>query len=405
MHYSWRIVALTMLMQAVSYGSLVYAFALFVVPWLNEFGMARTDVMLAIFSLQIVSGIFSPFAGRLLDTYSPHWLVPLGGLSLACGLALISFATSWWQVILVYASLLPVGMALTGPLAAQIIITKWFQEKRGFAIGISAIGTSIGGFLVPILCSILLTQYDWRTTILYLASLALLLICPLSWFILQRRPPIALNLTAALGEGALPASGEQSWTTREILSTRVFWLPIIAFLGLGLAFSGVQFNLPALAQDLGNSLSRSAWLVSLLSLSTIVGKFCFGYLSDRIDHRILYWCAAGFMSLTLILIQSEPSYTALCTASIFMGLAIGGWLPLLGIIYGKRFGAQSFGRVMGLAMMFITFGGLGSLIAGSIFDATGSYDNAFILFLCILTPCAACLIALRKDLPTAPKPR
>ncbi len=89
MHYRWLVVALTMLMQAVSYGILVYAFALFVVPWLTTFETDRTDVMLAVFALQISLGALSPIAGRLLDHYSASWLLPLGGVLLATGLPLL----------------------------------------------------------------------------------------------------------------------------------------------------------------------------------------------------------------------------------------------------------------------------------------------------------------------------
>jgi MFS family permease len=58
-------------------------------------------------------------------------------------------------------------------------------------MSISAMGMSIGGFLLPLLCGVLLAEYDWRTTFLYLALLALLLICPFSCLVLRRNPPVA----------------------------------------------------------------------------------------------------------------------------------------------------------------------------------------------------------------------
>jgi len=396
MHYRWLVVALTMLMQAVSFGILVYTFALFVLPWLTTFDAARADIMLAVFVLQIAMGAMSPFAGRLLDQYSSSWLVPLGGVLLAAGLALVSFATNMWQITLLYATLLPAAVTLTGPLAAQTIITQWFIKQRGFAIGISAVGTSIGGFLVPLLCGTLLAEFDWRTTIQYLALLALFLICPLSWLVLRSKPSDKPNPASSNANHAVQPPDQRIWTTREILSTRNFWLPVIALLPLSMAFGGIQFNLAAYAQDLGNTLRNSAWLISLLSLSMIVGKLFFGFFSDRVDHRKLYWIAAAFMSMTLILIRGKPSYIVLCTCSVLMGLSIGGLLPLMGAIYSRRFGARSFGRVMGLVTMVITLGGIGPLIAGAVFDATGSYDAAFLLFLFVLVPAALGMIGLKR---------
>jgi len=401
MHYRWLVVALTMLMQAVCYGILVYSFALFVAPWLTSFAASRTDVMLAIFALQIAIGALSPVLGRMLDQHAPT-LVPLGGVLLAAGLILVSQVSSFWQIILLYATLLPLAATLTGPLAAQTIITKWFVEQRGLAIGISAIGTSIGGFLVPLLCGILLASFDWRTTTQVLAVLALFLISPVSWLVLRRKPsdfpnPASSNSAhEAKVSHAAPPPDQRVWSTPEIFGTRNFWLPIIAFLPLLMAFSGIQFNLAAYAQDLGNSLQQSAWLISLVSLSMIVGKLFFGFLADRVEHRKLYWIAAALMSLTLIFIQGEPSYVVLCACTILMGLSAGGLLPLMGAVYSQRFGARSFGRVMGLVVMFITMGGFGSLIAGAVFDATGNYDTAFLIFLGVLIPAAFSLIWLKK---------
>jgi MFS family permease len=402
MFYQWLVVGLTMVMQAVSYGILVYSFGLFVVPWLTEFDSSRADVMLAVFVLQICMGPLSPIAGRLLDKYDPRWLVCLGGFLLASGLILISFTTSMWQLILLYATVIPVAITLSGPLASQTIVTKWFREKRGLAIGISAIGTSVGGFLLPVLAGSLLAAFDWRITMQILGLLAFLLISPAAWLVLKRRPPSAPapDLSATAPETTqtehLTSPDERSWTTKEILSTRNFWLPVIALLPLAGVFGGIQFNLSAYAQDLNNSVQDSAWLISLMSLTMILGKIFFGYMADRMDHRKLYWIAAVLMCMTLFLLLGNPAYLVLCLASALLGLSAGGILPLMGSIYSERFGAKSFGRVMGLVTMFITLGGFGPLIAGAVFDATGDYDAAFYTFLAILIPAALGMIWLKN---------
>lgn len=402
MHYRWLVVLFTMLMQAVSYGILVYSFALFVMPWSTAFDAERTSVMMTVFVLQIGMGVISPFAGRMLDHYPSRWLVTGGGLLLTVCLLLVSVASSLWQITLIYALLLPIAITLTGPIAAQTIITKWFSQQRGLAIGVSAVGTSVGGFLVPILTSALLVGMEWRSVLQYLALLALFLVCPLAWLILRRIAPA--DRTADVGisepdvaiESPLPDEIQRNWTTREILSTRNFWLPVIAMLPLNMAFSGVQFNLAAYAQDLGNSVAQAAWLISLMSLAMISGKLFFGYMADRVEHRNLYWLAAGFMCLNLTLLQGEPSYFILALCSISMGVSVGGLLPLIGMIYGQRFGVRSFGRVVGLVTMILTIGGFGPLIAGAVFDATGNYDAAFMLFLVLLIPAALGMFGLKK---------
>ena len=109
-HYRWYIVALTLVNQALALGILIYSFALFVVPWLDEFDVTRSRIMMTILSFQIVLGVLSPILGRLMDQYAMRWMVMAGALSTAVGLFLLSLATSLWQITVIYMTLLPFGI-------------------------------------------------------------------------------------------------------------------------------------------------------------------------------------------------------------------------------------------------------------------------------------------------------
>ena len=124
----------------------------------------------------------------------------------------------------------------------------------------------------------------------------------------------------------------------------------------------------------------------------VLGKFFFGALGDRMDHRYLYWIAAFFMVSSMIILQMAPTLWLLAIAVIGVGLAGGGILPLLGLIFGSRFGVASFGRVMGFAMISISLGSLGPLLAGWAHDISGDYNSAFMLFAFAFLPA---VIAMR----------
>ena len=100
--YRWYVVGCTLLNQALSVGIIVYSFALFVVPWLEEFDINRGYAMLAIFSFQVVVGLLSPIFGRMMDQYPMRWLVLTGATLIGIGLMLNSVATACWQVILIH---------------------------------------------------------------------------------------------------------------------------------------------------------------------------------------------------------------------------------------------------------------------------------------------------------------
>ncbi|MFP6837051.1 MAG: MFS transporter [Pseudomonadales bacterium] len=387
-HYRWIIVAYTLVIQAVSIGILIYCFALFVVPWLDTFNAPRRDVMLPISILQVVVGLASPLVGRAMDRYPLRNLVLAGLALLLAGLFLASRATALWQIVLVYATLFPVSMALMGTLAAQTLVTRWFPTRRGVAIGISATGTNLGGVVFPLIVAGWLTDVGWRETMLWLGAVSVVLVGPLTWLVLRREPP---GMRPA--PGVAPAT-QRMWTTREILSTRLFWIPGIAIVPLSLAFGAVQYNLGTLSRDIGMSTDAAANLIALNAVCMILGKFFFGGVGDRLDHRYIFWMASILMAISLITLQGATDVSTLVTGVVFMGLAGGGMLPFFGVVFGSRFGSVSFGRVMGFAMLTMTLGSLGPLLAGWTYDLTGSYDLAFQGFASLLLPAAIVMVWL-----------
>ncbi len=387
MSYGWYIVATTLVNQAISVGILIYCFALFAVPWLENYSVSRGTAMLAIFSLQIIAGLSSPFLGRILDKYPIKNLVIIGAVCISAGLLALSQATQFWQVALCYATLLPIGMVLCGTLASQSLVSKWFSSDRSMALGISAMGTSIGGFVFPFVTVWLFDSYDVETTLVVLSVLSFAVLVPLNLIVLRVQPP-------AIAESADNSASldTKDWTSSEILTTRTFWIPVLGFIPVNAAFGGVQFNLGAYVGDLGFEQQIAAQLISITSVSMIAGKFIFGSLGDKIDHRKLYWLMSVALGLSLFLYQGAPGRVELTLAASLQGLATGGILPMMGIMYASRFGVFSFGKVLGFVNLFLMLGSFGSIFSGWIFDITQSYDYAFWTYLILLVPAA---IAMR----------
>ena len=379
-------IALTLVMQSISVGILIYSFALFVVPWIDEFGASRRDVMLAVMCSQLATGALSPFAGRAMDRFALRHLVTIGAASLVVGLALTSFARSITAIVIIFSTLMPIGIVLCGTLASQTLITRTFERKRGMAMGLSAMGTSLGGFLFPPVVEWLIASLGWRGAMQVMAVFAVVAIVPLTWLILpgtahQQTRPSVPSVTGA----AAPAP---TWTGRDVLRSPMFWIPVLAFIPLNAGFGAVQFNLGAIAQDLGYGPSSAAILISITSLAMIVGKLVFGTLGDRVDHRYLYWGAATLLTCALLAFQYSPTYDRMLAGLIVLGLAAGASLPLMGVIYASRFGTAAFGRVMGLAQSVFMLGAVGPLFAGWVFDTTGSYDPAFMTLVVLVIPVA-----------------
>ena len=188
-NHGWYVVSTTLVNQSIVLGTLMAGFALFVLPWIDQFNIARTEAMTAVTVLLVVNSLLSPLGGRLLDKISIRTIILIGTLIFSSGLILLSLATSFWMIIAGYATLMPVSLVLCGSLSSQTLVGKWFTKRRGFALGISSLGSSIGGFLLPVLISFLIQKYDWQTTLVILAGIAALLMLPLNFFVLRKDPP------------------------------------------------------------------------------------------------------------------------------------------------------------------------------------------------------------------------
>jgi MFS family permease len=394
-YYRWIVVAYGVTLQAISVGTLIYCFTLFTLPWLEEFGSSRRDLMLTIALLQIGAGVMGPLAGRALDTFPLKWVILTGLACMVMGLLLAQRATALWHLWLVYATLMPITMTLTGTLAAQTLVSRWFTDNRGFALGISAIGTNVGGIILPILVSAWLLQVGWRDTLNNLMFLAVALVLPLTFLVLSRSPTPASNLESG------GASDQRVWTTREILTTSIFWIPFCGLAPLSMAFGTLQFNLGIIVRDIGLDTAVTGNLIALTSVCMVAGKLFFGIMGDRVDHRKLYWIANVATIIALILVLYAQTLPVLVVATIATGISGGGILPLMGLMYSSRFGVASFGRVMGFGMLTIMAGAVSPIGAGWVYDLYGSYSIALVTLALIMLPAGIAMIWLRPPEPAA----
>jgi len=381
--YRWTILAYTLLIQALSIGSIYYCFALFAVPWLDEFGKSRAEVMLAVTVMQIGMGLLSPLIGQAMDRFRMRNMVLLGVAMHVTGYALLSQVTSFWQVYVVYALCFPLALGLTGNLAAQVLVTRWFTSDRGMALGISAMGTNLGGVVFPLLAAGAIGDGLWREVALTFALVSLVVMLPATLIVLARRSP-GESPAAVLREA--PAVG-------AILRARTFPVCAFSFLCLTLAFNAVQANLAALAGDLGFG-DWAGRLIALTAATMVAGKLLFGMLGDRLPHQVLYWVAGSSMMLGLVLLSSQPAGWVFVAGVAAIGLAGGGLLPIMALIIGARFPLASFGRVMGLMMLTLAFGAAGPVIAGHLYDVSGTYQVAMWLFAGLLAPAMVVMIWL-----------
>jgi MFS family permease len=355
------------------------------VPWVEEFEVARSQVLIGSTLILVVNSLLSPLAGKLMDSLSLRTLILLGVGCLSAGLTLVSFATSFWMILAAYATLLPISLIMCGSLSSQTLVSKWFNEGRGFALGISSLGSSIGGFILPAIIAMLIATFSWRQTLIIMAIFCLVTLIPLNGIILRKEPPKSAPANGGTDE-AHDSSAEPVWTTGQVVKLPMFWIPVLGIIPLMAGLTGVQFNLGAYMSDLGYEQSLAAQLITVVALGQVIGKLAAGSVSEKLDHRFIYWIMAAGMGAAMYLFSGGPSQGALFVAAGLMGTASGATLPMLPIMYSSRFGTKSIGIVLGFVTLVLVVGSFGSLFAGIIYDNTQSYDMAFLIFGTLLIP-------------------
>ena len=232
----------------------------------------------------------------------------------------------------------------------------------------------------------MIASIGWRYTFDVFAAITLLVIVPSIYLVLSVKAPVHSPPAASTSAISPRAGSNPVWTTRTILSNRNFWIIVAIFIPVGFIYTGTQLHLGAFATEIGVRQQDAALVVSFLSIIMIIAKIMFGRLADSFDHRALCAVLIGASIVAAASFAAASGIPGMLAGAIFLGIANGGYLPLMGVIVSSRFGTASFGQVMGTLMIFSNFGSLGGIASGWIRESTGSYSIAYLSLIVIVIP-------------------
>jgi len=412
-YYGWNIVAITMVLQATTYGLVIYSFSFWVAPFREEFNISANYVMVAAIMINLAKAAYAPFLGKAMDSYSIRTLVAIGVLIFCVGMYLASLATAFFQIILIYSTFLAIALVFAGIQGAQTLTAKWFNQKRGLALGISAMGTGIGGFFFPPIVTQLVSEFGWRDTHVIIAIAVFIVLLPSVLFII--RNPSENDVEDSEGKHTRAttqspknekdkistlAQNSNTLSTIEILRSKNYWIVAGSFFSLNFAFASVQYNIAPIARDIGIQANQAAYFMSAMAGAMILGKMLFGSLSDKVEPRFLFLSVFSVMSSGVFIIPISNDYYSMLSGVMLMGFAAGGGIPIAGSMIASRFGSENFGQVMGLLMPAALIAIAGPTYSSWIRSVTDSFDIAMYSTLVFIIPTAIFLNIL--DSPKSP---
>jgi OFA family oxalate/formate antiporter-like MFS transporter len=378
-YYGWNIVAVCILSQVACNGLTYNAYSLFLRGWSAELHTPISLLQLPIAGMGIMCALTSPFIGALADKLPPRRMFAFGLLGMALFMVGISFAKATWQIIALYAGLVPFALGFATAIPANALISRWFVKRRGLALGLSAFGIGIAGVVLPPIIAAALPAIGWRMIWQAGALLTVAVVLPVVLFTIRNQPTQKEGLHYVSGGGGASHHGHghggAGW--REVAKRKAFWLLIAAWLPIMAINGGVGQNLAPYAASHGFATESAGALISVFSLAHLVATLGLGILSDRFGNRIPFAGLAVVVSAGAATLAFGDGLPAAFVGAALVGLG-GGWATLLAAGMAAEFGADGFGRAFGLAMAFIPISALVPFVIAKTQEVTGSYAPALI---------------------------
>ncbi|GII54774.1 MFS transporter [Planotetraspora thailandica] len=356
-----------------------------ITPLQDEFGWSRGTISLAVSVNLMFYGLFAPFAAALMDRFGMRRVVAVALVLVTVGSGLTVFMTASWQLVALWGVLVGAGTGSMALVFAATLTDRWFVRHRGLVTGILTAGGATGQLVfLPVLAHLAEMQ-GWRTASLTVSAAALAVV-PLVWFLLRDTPEeIGLTAFGATEPRERPPGGGAAARALRVLGQaarqRRFWYLVGGFAICGASTNGLVGThfIPA-AHDHGMGETTAASLLAVIGVFDIAGTVASGWLSDRVDSRILltvYYALRGLSLLALPELFAATAGPSMLVFIVFYGLDWVATVPPTVALCRKVFGSEG-SVVFGWVFASHQIGAaIAATAAGVTRDHLGNYDLAW----------------------------
>jgi MFS family permease len=390
LHHGWLIAAVIFMTFALTIGITQYSFGVFVTELEADLGWNRAQLN-GTLTLFAVGGLLAPFVGRLIDRHGARPVMIASFALLAASNLGRPFVNELWQF---YALSLIQFMAIPGTimLPAGKLISIWFPDARGRAMGFASMGANVGGATFSALSAALIVSIGWRATYAVFGGLFLLAIPVIALVVREDGRP---------RPGATGPPVEAGLTTGAALRTRAFYVLVLSLTLAQLTYLSVLTQIVPHLENVGFDRGTAATGVAAMAIFGAIGKVSFGWLTEHVPSRFVLMLSLGMQATGLaILIVAGDGGLVWAFVPIF-GLGFGALGALMTLLVQETFGVREFATIFGLVNFFTQGASIvGPPLVGASFEATGSYSTAFTVIATLFV--FAALIAVLAPPPRQP---
>lgn len=418
-HRAWIVAAVTLagLVAAAAFRS---STGVLLEPVEQEFGWSRATTSGAVSLNLIVYGLTAPFAAALMERFGVRRIVTISLIAVSLASAATTLMTSAWQLWVLWGFVIGIGTGSMALVFGAIVANRWFVSHRGFVMGVFSAANATGQLIFLPAIAWAATQHGWRSAALVVAGLALVVSVLVGTLMADR--PSAKGL---LPFGATEASEREAAEAARVAAagpvvspartaiavlvkvsrTWTFWALMLTFWVCGWSTNGlIQTHFIPAAHDHGMGTQTAAGLLAVVGIFDIAGTVASGWLTDKVDSRILlaiYYGGRGLSLLAIDAVLGPNVQPSLWVFIVFYGLDWVATVPPTVALCRQHFGLADSGIVFGWVFASHMVGaGVGASIAGWVRESTGSYNSAwlFAAALCFVSVVIALSIPRRRDL-------
>jgi sugar phosphate permease len=383
-YYGWWLLGGSVIAMALGSGVSFWAFGLYVQPLEDDFGWSRAEVSLGFSVSILVSGLAGPMVGRWIDVKGPRVVIIIGAVLTGLTYILMATTNELWQWY-VYQSINAVPRQMMFFIPFQTLVAHWFNRRRGVALSILGSGFSLGGLVVVPVMQLVIDQFGWEASFVLSGVVTTALFVPLGLFLVRNSPADvgALVDGEPVKSGGDPPPPPTGATLGQALRTPLFWVLAGALMLFFYGMFGWLVHQIPFYESIGMSRGSASLLVAVAAGAGVMSRLLLGVVVDRV--RLFEYLAMGLgtillAAMTVLLLNTGPFGIALFLLFWVVGASAGPMMEAL--LLTRAFGLAHFGTIFGVLIVVETIGQiLSPVVAGQIFDTTGSYDWALVMFM------------------------
>ncbi len=390
--YGWIVVVTSAVgLLLGSFPIVAFSFGVFFRSYTEEFSAGRGAISFAFTIHNLLSGISAVVVGRIADRVGARKVI-LPGLAIVAAMLISAEAigSRVWELYLFYAALGLVGSATT-TVPYALVVSRWFDRRRGIALGGMMVGLGAGAVAMPIVAQRLIATTGWRSAFAIVGCAMVMIPLPIVGMFLKEAPaqmgllPDGASSTTAHSQGG---GRENGLTWDETKRSGTFWLLIAVVVLLAASVHACVIHLPQIFGDRSATPQAAALASSVAGMALLAGRIGCGYFLDRYFGGYVAVAICGAAALGVGLLWTGGGDGVALAGAFLVGLGMGAEVDIIAFLMSRYFGLRSLGTTMGFAFgAFVIAGGLGPLAMGFGFDRTGSYRAPLAGF------CAAAIVA------------